>query len=80
MQDPKFPHGAQLHWGKPLKTIERWDEVATWGIEYFGLPGDRYITDMDIDQMTWWFKDPRDQTLFVLRNGFAKCIELSSNT
>lgn len=77
MKDPKYPHGAKIVWGRPLDTITQWDEVATWGIEFFGLPGDRYVTDININEMIWWFRDPRDQTLFTLRNGSAKCIQLS---
>lgn len=80
MQDPDFPHGAQIIWGQPVRAIEQWDEIATWSIECFGLPGDRYVTDTTVDYMTWWFKNPWDQTLFILRNGHAKCIELSSIT
>ena len=80
MQDPEFPHGAKINWGRGAETMTQWDHIATWGIETFGLPGDRYITDVNVNDMTWWFRDPRDQTLFVLRNGHAKCIELSLST
>ena len=76
MKDLDFPHGAKITWGRPMSTITHWNEVATWGIETFGLPGDRYITDINIDEMIWWFREPRDQTLFILRNGSAQCIQL----
>ena len=80
MQDPEFPHGAQIRWGRQFSNEHQWDEIATWGLETFGLPGDRYITDVNVNDMTWWFRDPRDQTLFVLRNGLARCIKLCSTT
>jgi hypothetical protein len=80
LQDPDYLHGARIQWGRPFSSEYQWDEVATWGLETFGLPGDRYITDVNVNDMTWWFRDPRDQTLFVLRNGQAKCIELCSTT
>jgi len=80
LQDLDFPHGAHLAWGRPYDTITKWDEVSIWGIETFGLPGDRYITDINIDEMVWWFRDPQDRLLFVLRNGQARCIELSYQT
>jgi hypothetical protein len=80
LQHPDYPHGAQITWGRPYDTITAWDNIATWGIEFFGLPGDRYVTDININEMIWWFRDPRDQTLFVLRNGQARCIELESCT
>jgi ABC-type sugar transport system permease subunit len=38
------------------------------------------FTDININEMIWWFKDPRDQTLFTLRNGSAQCIRLQSQT
>ena len=77
LQDPDFSHGAHLAWGRPYDTITKWDEVAIWGIETFGLPGDRYITEVNVNEMVWWFCDPQDRLLFVLRNGQARCIELS---
>jgi hypothetical protein len=80
LKDLDYPHGAKIVWGRPLDTITQWDEVPTWGIDFFGLPGDRYITDININEMIWWFKDPRDQTLFTLRNGSAQCIQLQSQT
>ena len=80
LRDPEFPHGAQIRWGRQFSAEDHWDDVATWGLETFGLPGDRYVTDVNVNDMTWWFRDPRDQTLFVLRNGLARCIELCSTT
>ena len=80
LQDREFPHGAQLAWGRAYDTITKWDEVSVWGIETFGLPGDRYITQININEMVWWFRDPQDRMLFVLRNGQARCIELSLQT
>jgi hypothetical protein len=80
LKDLDYPHGAKIKWGRPLDTITQWNEVATWSIETFGLPGDRYITDISINEMIWWFRDPRDQTLFTLRTGTAQCIQLQSQT
>lgn len=76
MTDIEFPNGAKVCLTGNDNTIPQWDEIATWGIETFGLPGDRYITDMNMNDMTWWFKDPRDQILFVLKYGFAECTKL----
>ena len=80
LQDREFSHGAHLAWGRPYDTITKWDEVSIWGIETFGLPGNRYITDININEMVWWFRNPQDRLLFVLRNGQARCIELSLQT
>ena len=50
-----------------MATLSKWDDVTVWGIEQFGLPGDRYVTDMSADYMTWFFRDPKDALLFKLR-------------
>jgi hypothetical protein len=39
----------------------------------FGLPGDRYITDISEFSMVWSFKDPRDAILFKLKFGEVTC-------
>ena len=80
LQDPNFPYGACVDWGYRMDTITAWDDVATWGFEIFGLPGERYVTDININDMTWWFKSEQDRLVFVLRNGMARCIELELST
>lgn len=52
-----------------MDSVEAWDEVATWVIEHHGLPGDKYITDMSPDWMTWSFRDSRDAFFMRLRFG-----------
>ena len=76
LKDPEYPYGARILWGRPYDTITAWEEVACWGIELFGLPGNRYITEININDMTWWFASADDRLLFLLRNGLAQCIEL----
>jgi len=80
LKDREFQHGAQIIWGRKHNTITQWDNVSIWALELFGLPGDKYIVDINVNEMIWWFKEPTDQILFVLRNGSAKCIELNYQT
>ena len=80
MQNPDFVYGAQIDWGRRMNQMEQWDDVAIWGVEHFGLPGDRYVTDVNINDMTWWFRTEQDRLIFVLRNGQARCIQLQLNT
>ena len=80
MQDHKFLYGAQINWGYRMDTISQWDDVAIWGIEMFGLPGERYLTEVNVNDMTWWFRTEQDRLMFVLRNGQARCIQLESTT
>lgn len=50
-----------------MNTLSQWDHVTIWGLEHFGLPGGRYITDLSADHMTWIFQDPRDALVFRLK-------------
>jgi hypothetical protein len=59
-----------------MDTQSQWDDVAMWGFETFGLPGERYITDINVNDMTWWFQSEHDRLVFVLRNGQARCTQL----
>jgi len=59
-----------------MDTQSQWDDVAMWGFEMFGLPGERYITDINVNDMTWWFQSEHDRLVFVLRNGQARCTQL----
>jgi hypothetical protein len=63
-----------------MDTQSQWDDVAMWGFETFGLPGECYVTDININDMTWWFRSEQDRLLFVLRNGLARCIQLELAT
>ena len=80
MKDREFQHGVRLSWGRRWNSITQWDDVSIWALELFGLPGDKYIVDINVNEMVWWFKNPADQILFVLRNGCARCIELNYQT
>ena len=78
LQDPNYVYGACITWGPSMDTISHWDKVAIWSVEMFGVPGERYITEINIDDMTWWFRDEQDRLVFVLRNGQARCTQLES--
>lgn len=54
----------------PWRTKQRptlWHEVCVWALEQFGLPGDRYVTHPDRDEMTYLFRDSQDAVLMTLR-------------
>ena len=69
LTDPEFTHNVTVQWGKGSDTLTYWDELCIYGIEQFGLPGDRYITDISADAMTWSFKSDKDALIFRLRFG-----------
>jgi hypothetical protein len=80
MLNIEYPHGAVIRWSRHFRNEDHWNDVAIWGIENFGLPGTKYITEVNVDDMTWWFRTKEDRLLFVLRNGHAQCKELCSIT
>ena len=43
-------------------------------VEIFGLPGDRYVTEIAIDNMTFWFRERQDALLFKLCHGHAELV------
>lgn len=43
-----------------------WNETCAMVMEIFGLPGDRYTTQVNPDVMAFYFKNPKDLTLCQL--------------
>jgi hypothetical protein len=50
-----------------------WDTLCANAVELFGLPGDRYITDLSEQSMTWSFCNKKDALLFKLKFAEAVC-------
>jgi hypothetical protein len=73
LKDPEFTHPVRINWGPNMGTLAEWDAVTVWGLEQFGLPGDRYITDLSADYMAWIFKDPKDALMFKLKFSEVVC-------
>ena len=71
MQDhklnPEFTHLVNLSWNITIGTVRSWNEICADGMELFGLPGDRYITDISERSMTWSFRSDQDAVLFRLK-------------
>ncbi len=40
-----------------------WNETCADIVEHFGLPGDRYTTEINENEMKFFFKDERDALL-----------------
>ena len=67
LHDPEFAHPMPISWGQTSVLNLPWNEICAQGVELFGLPGDRYITDVTADHMTWIFREPHDALLFRLK-------------
>lgn len=60
-----YDHELLIPWIKEGRPD--WNEVCIWAIEQFGLPGDRYQTQVTVDAMTFRFRNPRDLVWMKLR-------------
>ena len=67
MTEAGYDHHVAVWWNEKTGTIAAWDNVCVYALEHFGLPGQRYITDISEHRMIWSFKDPRDALMFKLR-------------
>jgi hypothetical protein len=67
LQDNDFKYPVVVPWSSRLDTVSAWNEICAQGMEMFGLPGGRYITDANVTDMTWYFKDPQDALLMTLK-------------
>jgi hypothetical protein len=63
---------ARILW-QPTDYTERWNHMLARCVEVFGLPGDRFITDIGPEAMTWAFRDDRDALIFKLKFSEVAC-------
>jgi len=66
--DCKYDYPVRLDW-ENNPHMEHWNEVCAWAVEHFGLPGDRYRTEITKDYMTWYFIAQQDQLIMSLAWG-----------
>lgn len=67
MRDPEYTYPVTIQWGPGAENETQWNDISIWCIETFGLPGDRYITDISTEHMTWIFKTPQDAVFMKLK-------------
>ena len=67
LKDEIFKYPVAVPWGPELDTVTAWNEICAQGMEMFGLPGNKYITEANVNDLTWWFKDPKDALLMTLK-------------
>ena len=71
LQSAEHPYGMTLDW-VPTDIMELWNQRMARVVELFGLPGDRYVTDINVNEMTFWFRDANDALLFRLCHGNSR--------
>lgn len=67
MLDNDYQYSVVIPWSSKIDTTMAWNELCAQGMELFGLPGDRYITQANINDMTWFFKNKNDALLMLLK-------------
>jgi len=51
---------VHVPWSPKASSISIWDEITISIIERFGLPGDKYTTELTDSYMNFLFKDERE--------------------
>jgi len=67
MREPKYLYHCTVPWTDRHNPMFYWDDLCANAVELFGLPGDRYITDISEQSMTWSFRSDKDAVLFRLK-------------
>lgn len=58
---------VKISWSRQFDNEKMWNEVCAWAIEYFGLPGYRFKTRVNVECMEFIFDDPNDALMMSLR-------------
>ena len=58
---------VRIDWQRDQDNQYRWNEVCSWAIERFGLPGDRFETHANVNYMEFIFKSNKDALLMALK-------------
>jgi hypothetical protein len=45
---------------------KNWNEGCAYAVEHFGLPGDKFTTEVTEDWMLFKFNDSRDALMFIM--------------
>lgn len=69
LREPGYNHPVTIQWGPGAENETQWNNISIWVIESFGLPGDRYITDINTTDMTWFFREDKDAMFMRLKFG-----------
>jgi len=62
----QFPYRSRIVF-RTTDSKLRWNEICAQIIEQFGLPGNRYFTEVGLLNMTVIFRNPQDLLLFKLK-------------
>jgi hypothetical protein len=69
LREAGYAWPVTILWGAGAENETQWNDIAIWVVETFGLPGDRYITDISTEHMTWFFRQDKDAVFMTLKFG-----------
>ena len=69
MREPEYRYHCKLPWTDWSNNLYLWNVVSAEAVEFFGLPGDRYVTDIREHELIWSFRDSKDAIFFKLKFG-----------
>ena len=69
LREAGYDWPVTILWGAGAENETQWNDISCWCIETFGLPGDRYITDISTQHMTWFFRQAKDAVFMTLKFG-----------
>ena len=67
LRDELYKYPVVIPWAPKLDTVTAWNEICAEAMEMFGLPGGRYMTEANVNDMTWYFKSEQDALLMTLK-------------
>ena len=73
MIDPEYRYHCVMSHSLVFERQAHWNLLCAEAVELFGLPGQRYVTDLNAEYMTWSFRDPKDAVLFKLKFSEVTC-------
>jgi hypothetical protein len=60
---------VKIVWRLGQDTTEWWNQACAWVIEEFGLPGNKYKTELTEDYMIFNFEEQENAAIMALRWG-----------
>lgn len=77
MRDSQFTHTVTVRMEPDDQDIQLWNEMCALAVDLFGLPGDRFVTNVivvdnkysfaGVTAMEWIFREEHDALLFRLK-------------
>lgn len=61
------PNKVRIHWEYDIDhQTSEWNEGCAYAVKHFGLPGERFTTEITENWMLFSFFNPNDAMMFLL--------------